>query len=92
MLQQLAQESLRRDYDGAVDAKAVGLLIGKIHDQLKGVLGVGLSLEISERRRQRFVAHLHLHQEPRLSIFDYEEVHFTFLLVAQVPQFEIAKS
>ena len=33
--QQLTQEALRGDYDRAVDAKAVGLLIGKIHDYLK---------------------------------------------------------
>jgi len=33
--QQLTQEALCGDYDRAVDAKAVGVLIGKIHDYLK---------------------------------------------------------
>jgi len=32
---QLTQEALCGDYNRALDAKAVGLLIGKIHDYLK---------------------------------------------------------
>jgi len=79
--QQLTQEGLRRDYDGAVDAKAVRMLIGKVHDHLKGVLSRGLRLKISERRRKCFVVQFHFHQEPRFSFLDYDEVHFTLLLV-----------
>ena len=69
--QQLAQERFCWDYYRVVDAKAVGGLIGKIHDHLKGVRGVGLSLKISEPRRECLVAHFHFHQKPRFSIFDY---------------------
>ena len=36
-LQQLTQEALRWDFDRAVDAKAVGVLIGKIYDHLECV-------------------------------------------------------
>jgi len=36
--------------DIPVRSKKLGLLKGKIHDHLKGVLSVALSLEISERR------------------------------------------
>jgi hypothetical protein len=44
-LQQLAQQGSGGDDYRPANSEAVGFLIAKIHDQLKGVLGVGLSLK-----------------------------------------------
>src|SRR6266576_75380 len=91
-LEKLAEKSLGRNRNGTGDAKAVGLLIRKIHHDLKSMVRLGLCLKVAERGRKIGFADLDFHQEPGLAVTNYEEVYLAFLFVAQITQLEIAES
>ena len=59
--EKLAQKGLGRNNHWPMDAKTVGLLIREVHNQLKGVGRLGLSLEVAERRREARFTHFDLH-------------------------------
>jgi hypothetical protein len=74
-----------------VSRKAIGRLIGLVHDHLECVRRLRLLLEVRQRSRKVRVAELRLDEEPGLAVADDEKVHLALLLVLHVAQFKVAE-
>jgi len=74
-----------------MNRKTVSWLIGKTHYDLEGMRCFRLRLKVGKRRREARFTELHLHKEPRFAVPHHQKIHFAFLFVSQITQFEIAK-
>src|SRR5215469_5521445 len=92
VLYQLAQKRLGWHNGWPLQTETVGFFIGNVHHNLKRVSGFDLCLKVSERRRKLSVLQFYLDKEPRFTIPYHKKIDFAFLLIAEVAQFELAKS